>query len=76
MLEGFHSYAQELYLIGKEQDAGSNRQKVPFALAKWFFDTGDRARLTVSTGTPPRTRGPEAGCRTVAALGSWPLNGF
>jgi hypothetical protein len=53
MLEGFHSYAQELYLIGKEQDAGSNRQKVPFTLAKLFFDTGDRARLTVNIGTPP-----------------------
>ncbi len=53
MLEGFHSYAQQLYLIGKEQEPGSNRQKVPFALAKWFLDTGDRARLTVSTGTPP-----------------------
>jgi hypothetical protein len=53
MLEGFHSYAQQLYLIGKEQEPGSNRQKVPFALAKWFFDAGDRARLTVSTGTPP-----------------------
>ena len=53
MLEGFHSYAQQLYLIGEAQEPGSNRQKVPFALAKWFFDTGDRARLTVSTGTPP-----------------------
>jgi hypothetical protein len=50
MLEGFHSYAQELYLIGKEQEPGSNRQKVPFALAKWFFDAGDRARLTVTAG--------------------------
>ena len=62
MLEGLHSYgcyAQELYLIGnlkdQDHDAGSNRQpdseKVPFTLAKWLFDTGDRARLT--TGMPP-----------------------
>ena len=53
MLEAFHSYAYELYLIGKVQPQGSNRQNVPFKLAEWFFDAGDRARLTVSTGTPP-----------------------
>ena len=46
MLEAFHSYAYELYLIGKEQGAGSKRQQAVFKLAKWLFDTGDRARLT------------------------------
>ena len=43
-----HSYGQELYLIGKEQDEGSKRQKAVFMLAKWFFDTGYRARLTTA----------------------------
>jgi hypothetical protein len=53
MLEAFHNYGQERYFIGKEQDEGSKKQRASFMLAKWFFDTGDRARLTVSTGTPP-----------------------
>ena len=30
MLEAFHSYAYELYLIGKEQGAGSKRQQAVF----------------------------------------------
>ncbi len=51
MLEAFHSYAYELYLIGKEQAEGSKRQKAVFKLAKWFFDRGDGARLTA--GMPP-----------------------
>ena len=47
MLEAFHSYAYELYRIGKEQGAGSKRQQAVFKLAtKWLFDTGDRAMLT------------------------------
>ena len=53
MLEAFHNYGQERYFIGKEQDEGSKKQRAAFMLAKWFFDTGDRARLTVSTGKPP-----------------------
>ena len=47
MLEAFHSYAYELYLIGKEQDAGSKRQQAVFKLAEWFFDRADGARLTM-----------------------------
>ena len=43
MLEAFRSYAYELYLIGKEQDEGSKRQKAVFMLAKWFYDTGATA---------------------------------
>ncbi len=34
MLEGFHSYGQELYRIGKEQQQGSKRQNAVFMLAK------------------------------------------
>ena len=45
MLEGFHSYAQELYLIGKEHDEGSKRRKAVFNLAKWLFHRGDGASL-------------------------------
>jgi hypothetical protein len=45
MLEAFHSYGQELHRIGKRQPQGSQRRKATFVLAKWFFDTGDRARL-------------------------------
>ena len=46
MLEAFHSYANELCLIGKEQDEGSQRHKAVFKLAKRSFDRGDGARLT------------------------------
>ena len=45
MLEAFHIYRQELHRIGKRQPQGSQRRKATFVLAKWFFDTGDRARL-------------------------------
>jgi len=48
MLEAFHNYGQERYLIGKEQDGGSKKQRAAFMLAKWFFDTGDRVRLATS----------------------------
>ena len=47
MREAFRSYAYELYLIGKEQDAGSKRQQAVFKLAEWFFDRADGARLTM-----------------------------
>ena len=47
MLEAFHSYAYELHLIGKERDEGSKRQQAVFKLAKWLFDRGDGARLTM-----------------------------
>ncbi len=47
-LEAFHSYAYELYRIGKEQGAGSKRQQAVFKLAKWLFDTGDLARLSLA----------------------------
>jgi hypothetical protein len=47
MLEAFHSYAYELYRIGKEQDAGSKRQQAVFKLAEWIFDRADGARLTM-----------------------------
>jgi hypothetical protein len=46
MLEAFHSYAYELYRIGKEQGAGSKRQQAVFKLAEWFFVAGDRAGLS------------------------------
>ena len=46
----FHNYAYQLYLIGKRQSQGSQRQKAVFMPAKWFFDRGDRARLTVAAG--------------------------
>ena len=45
MLEAFHNYGLERYLIGKEQDEGSKKQRAAFMLAKWFFDTGDRVGL-------------------------------
>ena len=48
MLEAFHNYGQERYLIGKEQDEGSKKQRAAFMLAKWFFDTGDRVGLATS----------------------------
>ena len=47
MIEAFHSCAYELYLIGKEQGEGSKRQQAVFKLAKWLFDRGDGARLTM-----------------------------
>ncbi len=37
----------ELYLIGKEQGAGSKRQQAVFKLTKWLFDRADGARLTM-----------------------------
>ena len=47
-LQSFHFYAAyELYLIGKEQDAGSKRQQAVVKLAEWIFDRGDGARLTM-----------------------------
>ena len=45
MLEAFHNYGQELHRIGASQAPGSQRRKAALVLAKWFFDTGDRARL-------------------------------
>ncbi len=48
--EAFHNYGQRLYLIGKRQSQGSQRQKAVFMPAKWLFDRGDRARLTVAAG--------------------------
>ena len=45
MLEAFHNYGHELHRIGASQPPGSQRQKAACVLAKWFFDTGDRARL-------------------------------
>jgi hypothetical protein len=49
MLEAFHNYGQERYLISKEQDEGSpKKQRAAFMLAKWFFDTGDRVGLATS----------------------------
>ena len=48
MLEAFNNYGLERYLIGKEQDEGSKKQRAAFMLAKWFFDTGDRVGLATS----------------------------
>ena len=45
MLEGFHSYAEELYLIGEQQVQGSRLQRAVYTMAKWLFDMGDGARL-------------------------------
>jgi hypothetical protein len=45
MLEVFHNYAHQMYLIGKRQSPGSQRQKAVFTLAKWPFDRGNGARL-------------------------------
>ena len=45
LLEGFHSYAEELFLIGKQQVPGSRLQRAVYTLAKWIFDKGDGARL-------------------------------
>jgi hypothetical protein len=36
--DAFHNYGQRLYLIGKRQSQGSQRQKAVFMPAKWFFD--------------------------------------
>jgi hypothetical protein len=47
MREAFRSYAYELCLIGKEQDAGSKRQQAVVKLAEWIFDRADGARLTM-----------------------------
>jgi hypothetical protein len=41
---------RRLYLIGKRPSQGSQRQRAVFMPAKWFFDRGDRARLTVTAG--------------------------
>ena len=43
----FHSYAEELFLIGKQQVtvAGSRLQRAVYTLTKWIFDMGDGARL-------------------------------
>jgi hypothetical protein len=43
MLEALRSYAYELCLIGKEQDAGSKRQQAVVKLAEWIFDRADGA---------------------------------
>jgi hypothetical protein len=48
MLENFHSYAMALYRIGAAEAACSKRQRAAFRLAKWLFDMGDGARLSVS----------------------------
>ena len=49
MLGALRSYADELYLSARSTwDEGSQRQKAVFLLAKWFFDRGDGARLTIS----------------------------
>ena len=48
--DALHNYGQRLYLIGKRHSQGSQRQKAVFMPAKWFFDRGDRARLTVTAG--------------------------
>jgi hypothetical protein len=48
MLEVFHNYAYQLYLIGKRQSQGSQRQKALFTLAKWLFDRGDSAKLSLA----------------------------
>ncbi len=45
MLEVLHNHAYQLYLIGKRQSPGSQRQKAVFTLAQWPFDRGDGARL-------------------------------
>jgi hypothetical protein len=45
MLEGFHSYAEELFLIGEQEVQGSRLQRAIYTMAKWLFDMGDGARL-------------------------------
>ena len=45
MLEGFHSYAYELFLIGKAQTAGSKKQRAVYTLARWLFVKGDGASI-------------------------------
>jgi hypothetical protein len=47
MLEAFHSYATELYLIGEQQVPGSRLQRAVYTIAKWLFVKGDGARLTM-----------------------------
>jgi hypothetical protein len=42
MLEAFHSYATELYLIGKQQVPGSRLQRAVYSMAKWLFVKGRR----------------------------------
>ena len=49
MLEAFHSYATELYLIGKQQVPGSRLQRAVYTIAKWLFVKG--ARLTMPLRT-------------------------
>jgi hypothetical protein len=45
MLEGFHSDAEELFLIGEQEVQGSRLQRAIYTMAKWLFDMGDGARL-------------------------------
>jgi hypothetical protein len=45
MLEGFHSFAEELFLIGEQEVQGSRLQRAVYTMAKWIFDMGDGARL-------------------------------
>jgi hypothetical protein len=43
MLEVFHSYAYELFVIGQAQVAGSKKQRAVYTLARWLFIKGDGA---------------------------------
>ena len=45
MHEVFHSYAYELFLIGKAQTAGSKKQRAVYTLARWLFVKGDGASI-------------------------------
>ena len=43
MLEVFHSYAYELFVIGRAQEEGSKKQRAVYTLARWLFVQGDGA---------------------------------
>ena len=43
MLEVFHSYAYELFVIGEAETAGSRKQRAVYTLARWLFVKGDGA---------------------------------
>jgi hypothetical protein len=45
MLEVFHGYAYELFLIGEQEEEGSKKQRAVYTLARWLFVKGDGASI-------------------------------
>ena len=45
MLEVFHGYAYELFLIGEQEEEGSKKQRAVYTMAMWLFVKGDGAMI-------------------------------